>query len=91
MLEDGDLLHLRLGGYGIYNLKSANGDEAVPRVLLTLQMEVEQIMKVGGAGWGGGLERTSGGQRAATGGREFAVQTRWRPLRVAVHTTADGG
>ncbi len=47
VLEDNDVLHLSGGGYGIYNTEGANVEEAVPRVLLTLQMEVEQIMKVG--------------------------------------------
>ena len=49
MLEDNDVLHLTGGGYGIYNTGGSDVEEAVPRVLLTLQMEVEQIMKV----WGG--------------------------------------
>ena len=48
MLEDNDVLHLTGGGYGIYNTGGSDVEEAVPRVLLTLQMEVEQIMKVGG-------------------------------------------
>lgn len=47
VLEDNDVLHLSGGGYGIYNTEGANVEEAVPRVLLTLQMEVEQIMKGG--------------------------------------------
>ena len=46
MLEDNDVLHLTGGGYGIYNTEGSDVEEAVPRVLLTLQMEVEQIMKV---------------------------------------------
>ncbi len=45
VLEDNDILHLCGGGYGIYNTEQTNVEEAVPRVLLTLQMEVEQIMK----------------------------------------------
>ncbi|KXZ56100.1 hypothetical protein GPECTOR_2g982 [Gonium pectorale] len=47
VLEDNDVLHLCGGGYGIYNTEGANVEEAVPRVLLTLQLEVEQIMKGG--------------------------------------------
>ena len=46
MLEDNDVLHLTGGGYGIFNTEGADVEEAAPRVLLTLQMEVEQIMKV---------------------------------------------
>jgi glucosamine--fructose-6-phosphate aminotransferase (isomerizing) len=46
VLEDNDVLHLASGGYGIYNTEQHDVEEAVPRVLLTLQMEVEQIMKV---------------------------------------------
>ncbi|EFJ45967.1 hypothetical protein VOLCADRAFT_105759 [Volvox carteri f. nagariensis] len=47
VLEDNDVLHLCSGGYGIYNTGGDDVEEAVPRVLLTLQMEVEQIMKGG--------------------------------------------
>mmetsp|Transcript_5978 Transcript_5978/g.15895 ORF Transcript_5978/g.15895 Transcript_5978/m.15895 type:complete len:698 (-) Transcript_5978:1845-3938(-) len=47
VLEDNDVLHLTGGGYGIYNTAQQDVEEAVPRVLLTLQMEVEQIMKGG--------------------------------------------
>ncbi|KAG2426550.1 hypothetical protein HXX76_011775 [Chlamydomonas incerta] len=47
VLEDNDVLHLCGGGYGIYNTQGDNVEEAVPRVLLTLQLEVEQIMKGG--------------------------------------------
>mmetsp|Transcript_12034 Transcript_12034/g.21332 ORF Transcript_12034/g.21332 Transcript_12034/m.21332 type:complete len:702 (-) Transcript_12034:208-2313(-) len=47
VLEDNDVLHLQGGGYGIYNTAGGDVDEAVPRVLLTLQVEVEQIMKGG--------------------------------------------
>ncbi|GLI68179.1 hypothetical protein VaNZ11_012521 [Volvox africanus] len=47
VLEDNDVLHLCGGGYGIYNTSGENVEEAVPRVLLTLQLEVEQIMKGG--------------------------------------------
>ena len=46
VLEDNDVLNLTGGGYGIYNTEGSDVEEAVPRVLLTLQMEVEQIMKV---------------------------------------------
>uniref|UniRef100_A0A7S0WPK8 glutamine--fructose-6-phosphate transaminase (isomerizing) n=1 Tax=Chlamydomonas leiostraca TaxID=1034604 RepID=A0A7S0WPK8_9CHLO len=47
VLEDNDVLHLTAGGYGIYNTSQQDVEEAVPRVLLTLQVEVEQIMKGG--------------------------------------------
>ena len=47
VLEDNDVLHLTGGGYGVYNTEQQDVEEAVPRVLLTLAMEVEQIMKVG--------------------------------------------
>lgn len=47
VLEDNDVVHLSGGGYGVYNTEQSDVEEAVPRVLLTLQMEVEQIMKVG--------------------------------------------
>ncbi|GBF90739.1 hypothetical protein Rsub_03040 [Raphidocelis subcapitata] len=46
VLEDDDVLHVAGGGYGIYNAAN-RGDEAVPRVLQTLQLEVDQIMKGG--------------------------------------------
>ncbi|KAJ9519758.1 hypothetical protein QJQ45_013440 [Haematococcus lacustris] len=47
VMEDNDVLHLTGGGYGIYNTSQQDVEEAVPRVLLTLQVEVEQIMKGG--------------------------------------------
>lgn len=47
IMEDNDVLHLTGGGYGIYNTEQQDVEEAVPRVLLTLQVEVEQIMKGG--------------------------------------------
>jgi len=47
VLEDNDVLHLHGGGYGIYNTEHQDVEEAVPRVLHTLQIEVEQIMKGG--------------------------------------------
>ncbi len=52
VLEDNDVLHLVGGGYGIYNTAMTDVEEAVPRVLQTLQYEVESIMKV--RGWSGG-------------------------------------
>ena len=57
VLEDNDVLHLTGGGYGIYNTGGSDVEEAVPRVLLTLQMEVERIMKVGGRTEGGAGKR----------------------------------
>lgn len=47
VLEDNDVLHLTGGGYGIFNTEQQDVEEAVPRVLLTLAMEVAQIMKGG--------------------------------------------
>ena len=38
VLEDNDVLHLQGGGYGIYNTTGQDVEEAVPRVLLTLQV-----------------------------------------------------
>ena len=61
MLEDNDVLHLMGGGHGIYNTEQQDTDEAVPRVLHTLQMEVEQIMKVGGGLGGRGEKVVHGG------------------------------
>ena len=46
VLEDNDVLHLSGGGYGIFNTEQSDVEEAVTRVLLTLEVEVEQIMKV---------------------------------------------
>lgn len=47
ILEDGDLVHVRGGGWGIYNVKETRAEYAVVRVLQTLEVEVEQIMKAG--------------------------------------------
>lgn len=47
VMEDNDVLHLTGGGYGIYNTQQVDPEEAVRRVLMTLEMEVEQIMKGG--------------------------------------------
>lgn len=46
-MEDNDVLHISGGGFGIYNTAQVNVEAAVPRVLETLQMEVDQIMKGG--------------------------------------------
>ena len=57
MLEDSDLVHLAGGDYQVYNaaeLRGAGGGApptAVARALETLEIEVSQIMKVGGWGW----------------------------------------
>ncbi len=45
ILEDDDVAHVACGGYSIYNARGADVEQAVPRVLQTLQMEVEQIRK----------------------------------------------
>ena len=81
VLEDNDVLHLTGGGYGIYNTGGSDVEEAVPRVLLTLQMEVEQIMKVGG--------RTEGGSGKWLGIPSFHAIPALLPLifRVATSTT----
>lgn len=47
VLEDNDVLHLREGDYAIFNMDAEERKAAVPRVLLTLEMEVSQIMKGG--------------------------------------------
>jgi glucosamine--fructose-6-phosphate aminotransferase (isomerizing) len=47
VLEDGDVLHVCSGGWGIYNVNEADVEKAVPRALQTLEIEVEQIMKGG--------------------------------------------
>jgi glutamine---fructose-6-phosphate transaminase (isomerizing) len=47
VLEDNDVLHIVGGGYGIYNTRMADVETAVHRALQVLQVEVEQIMKVG--------------------------------------------
>jgi glucosamine--fructose-6-phosphate aminotransferase (isomerizing) len=57
VLEDDDVLHVAGGGYGIYNAGQRGGDETVPRALQTLQVEVDQIMKVRG---GPGVGRSKG-------------------------------
>lgn len=46
-LEDNDILHVVGSGYGIYNTGQQDVEEAVDRVFMTLQMEVDQIMKGG--------------------------------------------
>ena len=46
VLEDNDVLHIVGGGYGIYNTAQADVETAVPRELLRLEVEVDQIMKV---------------------------------------------
>ncbi|KAI8470318.1 MAG: glucosamine--fructose-6-phosphate aminotransferase [Monoraphidium minutum] len=49
VLEDDDVLHVAGGGYGIYSAAGGGGGcgATVPRVLQTLQVEVDQIMKGG--------------------------------------------
>jgi len=41
VLEDNDVLHIAGGGFGIYNTAQNDVEEAVPRLLQTLQMEVD--------------------------------------------------
>ena len=47
VLEDNDVVHLRKSSFGVFNTKMDNPLTAIPRVLLTLEMEVNQIMKGG--------------------------------------------
>lgn len=47
MLEDNDVVHLCKGAYGIFNVGHSDRSLAVPRVLQTLEMEVNHIMKGG--------------------------------------------
>lgn len=41
-MENNDVLHIAGGGFGIYNTAQSNVEEAVPRVLQTLQMEASR-------------------------------------------------
>ena len=47
VLEDNDVVHLCKGAYGIFNVGHTDRSLAVPRVLQTLEMEVNHIMKGG--------------------------------------------
>ena len=47
VLEDNDVVHLCKGAYGIFNVGHSDRALAVPRVLQTLEMEVNHIMKGG--------------------------------------------
>lgn len=47
VLEDNDVVHLCKGAYGIFNIGHPDRSLAVPRVLQTLEMEVNHIMKGG--------------------------------------------
>ena len=47
VLEDNDVVHLCKGAYGIFNVGHSDRSVAVPRVLQTLEMEVNHIMKGG--------------------------------------------
>jgi len=46
-LEDNDLVHMVGGAYGIFNVSMQESNEAVPRNISELEMEVAQIMKGG--------------------------------------------
>ena len=46
-MEDNDVVHLCKGAYGIFNVGHPDRSLAVPRVLQTLEMEVNHIMKGG--------------------------------------------
>ncbi|KAK9805778.1 hypothetical protein WJX73_008652 [Symbiochloris irregularis] len=47
VMEDNDLVHLQDGDYQVFNAAAEERRNTVPRVLLTLTMEVSQIMKGG--------------------------------------------
>jgi glutamine---fructose-6-phosphate transaminase (isomerizing) len=47
VLEDDDVAHLHHGSYSIFNLRNECHETQVPRALLTLEMEVNSIMKGG--------------------------------------------
>eukprot|EP00884_Botryococcus_braunii_P022432 jgi/Botrbrau1/8873/Bobra.50_2s0029.1 len=47
VLEDDDIVHLQRGNYSIFNLRNECHKTEVPRALLTLEMEVNSIMKGG--------------------------------------------
>lgn len=44
-LADGDVLHIKQAGWGIFNLDAEDNAVAVPRVLEKLQGKLESIMK----------------------------------------------
>lgn len=47
VLEDDDIVHLKHGNYSIFNVRNECHETEVPRALLTLEMEVNSIMKGG--------------------------------------------
>lgn len=44
-LADGDVLHIKKAGWGVFNLDADDNAVAVPRVLEKLQGKLESIMK----------------------------------------------
>lgn len=44
-MEDGDVLHVKQGGWGIFNLESTNSENTVLRVMQKLEGKLESIMK----------------------------------------------
>ena len=44
-LEDGDVLHIKRGGWGIFNLDADDSKTAVPRVMEKLEGKLESILK----------------------------------------------
>jgi len=46
-LEDNDVLHVCQGNYGIFNTDNSDLDSAVPRLVHTLELEIEEIKKGG--------------------------------------------
>ena len=44
-LADGDVLHIKQAGWGVFNLDAEDNAVAVPRVLEKLQGKLESIMK----------------------------------------------
>lgn len=44
-LEDGDVVHIKAGGWGIFNMHAVDGGAAVSRVMQKLDASLESIMK----------------------------------------------
>jgi glutamine---fructose-6-phosphate transaminase (isomerizing) len=44
-LEDGDVLHIRRGGWGIFNADAADREAGVPRVVQKLEGKLESVMR----------------------------------------------
>jgi glucosamine 6-phosphate synthetase-like amidotransferase/phosphosugar isomerase protein len=44
-LEDGDVVHIKRGGWGIFNIDADDKDATVPRVMQKLEGKLESILK----------------------------------------------